>query len=72
MGISKLDDIDWKRVITKFIDRIEINSEGRMTETTKLDIFIHYNFNGLVTEDMGIITPCWANGGIGRRARFRV
>ena len=72
LGISKLDDIDWKRVITKFIDRIEINSEGKMTETTKLDICIHYNFNGLVTEDMGIITPCWANGGIGRRARFRV
>ena len=41
LGISKLNDIDWKRVITKFIDKIEINSEGKITKTTKLDIYIH-------------------------------
>lgn len=71
LGISKLDDIDWKRIIAKIIDRIEINSEGRMTETTKLDVYIHYNSNSLVAENIGEITPRWANGGIGRRARFR-
>ena len=71
LGISKLDDIDWKRIIAKFIDRIEINSEGKMTETTKLDVYIHYNFSSLAAENIGEITPRWANGGIGRRARFR-
>ena len=69
--ISKLDDIDWKRIISKLIDRIEINSEGKMTKTTKLDVYIHYNFTSLVAENIGEITPRWANGGIGRRARFR-
>jgi len=63
LGISQLDDIDWKRVITKFIDKIEINSEGKMTKTTKLDICIHYNFSSLVAGNIGKITPCWANGG---------
>jgi len=71
LGISKLDDIDWKRIISKFIDRIEINSEGKMTKTTKLDVYIHYNFSSLAAENIGEITPRWANGGIGRRARFR-
>jgi len=71
LGISKLDDIDWKRIISKFIDRIEINSKGKMTKTTKLDVYIHYNFSGLAAENIGEITPRWANGGIGRRARFR-
>ena len=47
LGITKLDDIDWKRIISKLIDRIEIDSEGKMTKTTKLDIYIHYNFNSL-------------------------
>jgi site-specific DNA recombinase len=71
LGISRLSDVDWKRIISKFIDRIEIDSEGKMTETTKLDVYIHYNFGSLVAENMGEITPRWANGGIGRRARFR-
>ena len=34
-----------------------------MTETTKLDVYIHYNFNSLVAENIGEITPRWANGG---------
>ncbi|NQT66511.1 MAG: hypothetical protein HQ569_02905 [Actinobacteria bacterium] len=63
LGISKLDDIDWKRIIAKFIDRIEINSEGKMTKTTKLDVYIHYNFSSLAAENIGEITPRWANGG---------
>ena len=71
LGISKLDDIDWKKIITSFIDRIEIDSKGKMTETTKLDVYIHYNFSSLVAENIGKITLRWANGGIGRRARFR-
>ena len=71
LGISKLDDIDWKRIISSFIDRIEIDSKGKMTETTKLDVYIHYNFSSLAAENIGKITPRWANGGIGRRARFR-
>ncbi|MCE5328998.1 hypothetical protein LLG07_01480 [bacterium] len=40
LGISKLSDIDWKNIITRFIDKIEVDSEGRMTDTTKLDIYI--------------------------------
>ena len=71
LGIRKLDDVDWKRIIAKFIDRIEINSKGKMTKTTKLDVYIHYNFSSLAAENIGKITPRWANGGIGRRARFR-
>jgi len=71
LGISRLDDIDWKRIISKLIDRIEIDSSGKMTKITKLDIYIHYNFGSLAAENIGEITPRWANGGIGRRARFR-
>ena len=71
VGISKLSDIDWKSIITKFIDKIEVNSEGKMTDTTKLDIYIHYNFNDLVAGNIDKIWHRWANGGIGRRARFR-
>ena len=51
--ISKLDDIDWKRIITKLTDRIEINSGGKMTKATKLDIYIHYNFNSIAAESIG-------------------
>ena len=32
-------------------------------EPTKLDVYIHYNFNSLVEENIGEITPRWANGG---------
>jgi len=34
-----------------------------MTKTTKLDVYIHYNFSSLATENVGEITPRWANGG---------
>jgi hypothetical protein len=70
LGISKLSDIDWKNIITRFIDKIEVDSEGRMTDTAKLDIYIHYNFNELVAGNIDKIRHCWANGGIGRRASF--
>ncbi|MBM3708277.1 MAG: hypothetical protein FJW69_08095 [Actinobacteria bacterium] len=71
LGIGKLSDIDWKNIITRFIDKIEVDSEGRMTDTAKLDIYIHYNFNELVAGNIDKIRHCWANGGTGRRARFR-
>ena len=71
LGMLKLDDIDWKRIIAFFIDRIEIHSLGRINKTSKLDVYVHYNFNSLAAENIGKITPRWANGGIGRRARFR-
>jgi len=34
-----------------------------MTKTTKLDVYIHYNFSSLAAENVGEITPRWANGG---------
>ena len=71
LGMLKLDDIDWKRIIAFFIDRIEVHSLGRINKTSKLDVYVHYNFNSLAAENIGKITPRWANGGIGRRARFR-
>ena|GEM_PF-5012293 len=70
--IFKLAEIDWKRLITFFIDRIEIHSLSRINKTSKLDVCMHYNFNSLAAENIAKITPRWANGGIGRRARFRV
>ena len=70
LGINKLDDIDWKRIIAKFIDRIEIDSKGKMTETTKLDVYIHYNFSSFAVANIGEITPRWANGGGGKRDRL--
>ena len=71
LGIIKLDEIDWKKIIAKFIVRIDINSQGETTKTSKFDVYIHYNFGNLAAEDFEKITPRWANGGIGRRARFR-
>ena len=61
----KLDDIDWKRIIAFFIDRIEIYSLGRINKTSKLDVYVHYNFNSLAAENISKITPRWANGGGG-------
>ena len=71
LGMFKLDDIDWKRIIAFFIDRIEVHSLGRINKTSKLDVYVHYNFNSLAAENIGKIIPRWANGGIGRCARFR-
>ncbi len=71
LGILKLDDIDWKRIIAFFIDRIKVHSLGRINKISKLDVYVHYNFNSLAAENIVKITPRWANGGTGRRARFR-
>ena len=60
LGINKLDEIDWKRIIAKIIDRIEVDSQGRTTRESKLDLYIHNNFGNLEAEK---ITPRWANGG---------
>lgn len=69
--MSKLEDTNWKRIIAKLIDRIEINSDGKKTKATKLDICMNYNFNSIAEKDIIEIIYSWANGGIGRRARFR-
>ena len=60
LGINKLDEIDWKRIIAKVIYRIEVDSQGRTTRESKLDLYIHNNFGNLEAEK---ITPRWANGG---------
>ena len=61
----KFDDIDWKRLISFFIDRIEINCLGKINRTTKLDIYLHYNFNSLAIENIGKITQRFVNQGGG-------
>ena len=38
---------------------------GRINKTSKLDVYVHYNFNSLAAENIGKITPRWANGGGG-------
>jgi len=68
LGMLKFDDIDWKRLISFFIDKIEINCLGKINRTTKLDIYLHYNFNNLAVENIGKITQRFANQGGGRRA----
>jgi len=69
LGMLKFDDIDWKRLITFFIDKIEINCLGKINKTTKLDVYLNYNFNSLAIENFGKITPCWVNQGGGSRAK---
>ncbi len=58
-----LDDSDWKRIIAFFIDKIEINCLGKINKTTKLDVYVHYNFNSLAAENIGKITPRWIKPG---------
>jgi len=65
----KLDDFDWKRIIAFFIDRIESHSLGRINKTSKLDVYVNYNFNSIAAENIGKITPRWAKYGGGRRAK---
>ena len=65
LGMLKLDGIDWKKLITFFIDRIEVHSLGRINKTSKLDVYVHYNFNSLAAENIGKITPRWVNQGGG-------
>ena len=46
--------------------------DGKISSIKKtLKKNIHYNFGNLEAENIGKITHRWANGGIGRRARFR-
>lgn len=49
-GIEKLEDYEWKRIIDKLVDKIEIDSIGGHGKTVKLDIYITYNFDKIVSE----------------------
>ena len=49
-GIEKLKDYEWKRIIDKLVDKIEIDSIGGHGKTVKLDIYITYNFDEIVSE----------------------
>jgi len=49
-GIEKLEDYEWKRIIDKLVDKIEIDSIGGPGKTVKLDIYITYNFDKIVSE----------------------
>ncbi len=54
--------------IIAFIDRIEVHSLGRINKTSKLDVYVHYNFKSLAAENIVKVTPRWANGGGSKRA----
>ncbi len=43
-GISNLNEWDWKAIINKLIDKIEIDSISGLGKTNKLDVYITYNF----------------------------
>lgn len=47
-GISNLNEWDWKAVINKLIDKIEIDSISGLGKTNKLDVYITYNFNKIL------------------------
>ena len=49
-GIEKLEDWEWKRIIDKLVDKIEIDSIGGHGKTVKLDIYITYNFDKIVSK----------------------
>ena len=49
-GIEKLEDYNWKRIIDKLVNKIEIDSIGGHGKTFKLDIYITYNFNKIVSK----------------------
>ncbi|MBC8386436.1 MAG: recombinase family protein [Actinobacteria bacterium] len=50
-GIEKLEEWEWKRLIDKLVDKIEIDSTCGQGKTIKLDVHITYNFNKLVSEN---------------------
>ncbi|GAH35393.1 unnamed protein product, partial [marine sediment metagenome] len=50
VGIEKLEDWEWKRLIDKLIDKIEIDSIGAQGKTIKLDIHIAYNFDKIINQ----------------------
>lgn len=50
-GISKLNDWDWKSIILKLVDKIEVDSIGGYGKTNKLDIYIIYNFNKVTSDN---------------------
>jgi len=47
-GIEKLDNLDWKKIISKMIEEIGIDSISGQGKTNKLDVYITYNFNNLL------------------------
>ncbi|MGB3346669.1 MAG: recombinase family protein [Candidatus Humimicrobiia bacterium] len=55
-GIEKLEDWEWKRIIDKLVDKIEIDSIGGHGKTVKLDIYITYNFDQIVSEKYSYCT----------------
>lgn len=55
-GIEKLEDWEWKRIIDKLVDKIEIDSIGGQGKTVKLDIYITYNFDKIVSEKSSYCT----------------
>jgi len=47
-GIEKLGNLDWKRIISKMIEEIGIDSVCGQGKTNKLDVYITYNFSNLL------------------------
>ena len=50
-GIERLEDWEWKRLIDKLVEKIEIDSTCGRGKTVKLDVYITYNFDKLVSEN---------------------
>ena len=55
-GIEKLEAWEWKRLIYKLVDKIEIDSIGGQGKTVKLDIYITYNFDKIVSQKTSYYT----------------
>jgi len=49
-GIEKLDNLDWKKIISKMIEEIGIDSISGQGKTNKLDVYITYNFSNLLED----------------------
>ena len=47
-GISNLNEWEWKAIVNKLIDKIEIDSIPGLGKTNKLDIYITYNFDKIL------------------------
>jgi len=55
-GIEKLKDWEWKRLIDKLVNKIEIDSTGSQGKTIKLDIYIMYNFENIMSQKSNYYT----------------
>ena len=55
-GIEKLKDWEWKRLIDKLVDKIEIDSTCGQGKTAKLDIYLTYNFDEIVSQKTSYYT----------------